>query len=547
MRMKAVPVILLLLQVSLLAAGCGWWDPSPTPVGTDAEQPSLPSNSQTRSMNAPTPAPTPAPEPKVVYGMRTPKPWVEPQQREWTPRYSSHPPLTSEEPQLGLITIDELILTSDVIARVRLRSISASSRWYDPYDGKVYVPYANLTFDVLETLQGSPGNTVVVQLSVGDFFTHRTASDAERSSTTWIATERVTQWDGHDAIVFLWSVSKSELSLPGGRPNEVQYVFAGDGRADFGEDLYSIHSERNKAWLPAVASSSSTVPQSSDGNQLFYLDDPSGRTTDQTLSLTGMKTRITATNALVNETIPGHKKCLIAKYRLERDPLPKLPEFWNEGDHYMESGQPAGSAVVTYIDQNSGGYKVYIVEGPDGDLFEGQTTDDDMDAENGYERTLKQRRPLPKGQYVYHHGTQRPEMVPCDYIPPYRTQWTVHVTSPAGTLHEFFFDPVTVDTTVAADGTNGVFKPAAFTDANGGSVTIESISYEASTVKVEVKPNAALAGHIVDIIELDGTVSLSLDVADATVDDANDTLSWSVSSEPWEDGDKLMVRIREAR
>jgi hypothetical protein len=39
-------------------------------------------------------------------------------------------------------------------------------------------------------------------------------------------------------------------------------------------------------------------------------------------------------------------------------------------------------------------------------------------------------------------------------------------------------------------------------------------------------------------------VPLSLKVADATVDSANDTLSWSVASQPWADGDKLMVRIR---
>ena len=48
-----------------------------------------------------------------------------------------------------------------------------------------------------------------------------------------------------------------------------------------------------------------------------------------------------------------------------------------------------------------------------------------------------------------------------------------------------------------------------------------------------------------DFIELDGSVSLSLAVADATVDAANDTLIWSVPSPPWHDGDKLMVRIGE--
>ncbi len=32
----------------------------------------------------------------------------------------------------------------------------------------------------------------------------------------------------------------------------------------------------------------------------------------------------------------------------------------------------------------------------------------------------------------------------------------------------------------------------------------------------------------------------------ATIDAANNTLSWSVSSQPWHDGDKLMLRIHKA-
>ena len=52
---------------------------------------------------------------------------------------------------------------------------------------------------------------------------------------------------------------------------------------------------------------------------------------------------------------------------------------------------------------------------------------------------------------------------------------------PEGTLHEAFFDPVTVGTAVAADSANGVLKPAEFTDANGASATIERIAWEAGT------------------------------------------------------------------
>ena len=48
-----------------------------------------------------------------------------------------------------------------------------------------------------------------------------------------------------------------------------------------------------------------------------------------------------------------------------------------------------------------------------------------------------------------------------------------------------------------------------------------------------------------DFIALDGSVALTLDVADATVDAPNNTLSWPVVSQPWQSGNKLMLRIRE--
>ena len=65
--------------------------------------------------------------------------------------------------------------------------------------------------------------------------------------------------------------------------------------------------------------------------------------------------------------------------------------------------------------------------------------------------------------------------------------------------------------------------------------------------KLKLTPHTALAGRVVDFIELDGRVSLSLVVDDATVDMANNTLSRPVSPQPWDDGDKLMVRIRKLK
>lgn len=70
---------------------------------------------------------------------------------------------------------------------------------------------------------------------------------------------------------------------------------------------------------------------------------------------------------------------------------------------------------------------------------------------------------------------------------------------------------------------------------------------EAGTAKMEFTPHTSLAGRVVDFIELDGKVSLSLVVDDATVDAANETLRWHVSPQPWDDGDELMLRIGELK
>ena len=124
------------------------------------------------------------------------------------------------------------------------------------------------------------------------------------------------------------------------------------------------------------------------------------------------------------------------------------------------------------------------------------------------------------------------------------------MNAPAGTLHEAFFDPVSDGTAVAGDSANGVLKPATFSDANGASATLERVAWEpdvggSGTVKLKLTPHDGIADHIVDFIALDGSVALSLKVADGTVDVANSTLSWTVGSQPWQSGDKLMMRIRE--
>ena len=119
----------------------------------------------------------------------------------------------------------------------------------------------------------------------------------------------------------------------------------------------------------------------------------------------------------------------------------------------------------------------------------------------------------------------------------------MHVTAPERTLHEAFFDPVTIGTAVGADGTNGVLKPAEFW-LDGATTTISSLKWEDGEVTMGLSPTStSLAGYAIDLIDTTGTTTLSL-----TSDNASTTpltIGPCRTSPVGSDGDLLMLRIRE--
>ena len=283
-----------------------------------------------------------------------------------------------------------------------------------------------------------------------------------------------------------------------------------------------------------------------------------------TVTLTALKDLIRAVDARMQGS-EQHKQCVRDTYKEERYARVFQDNTYSYED-YPTHSFASGQAKDTLVWQDSRG-SGYLPDGPreqvwldggDADLFAvtvGPDTrvDDDGDGTDDrlqFDRHVVSARPLPAGAYRFQFNERGAYYVICEgWV--FRYEWTVTVTAPDGVLHEAFFDPVTVGTAVKADGTSGVLKPASFTDANNASATLQSLSYEpptgsgSGTVKVQVDPHTGLAGHRLDFIELDGSVSLSLDVDAATVDTPNKTLSWPVSSQPWEAGDKLMLRIEE--
>ena len=394
--------------------------------------------------------------------------------------------------------------------------------------------------------------------------------------------ERNAQWDSREAIVFLMNESKG---YPATASNDLYFMSLLDLRVGFW-DMYSISSYQNRIWLPATSPANAQVA----GELRFYLEEPdasesqtsaSGRSTQsasqsssitQTIGLSALKAKISEIDGMIVDDSRKHEICMINKFSRMR----RWTHLRSEGiepkvtftkSARIKSGQPAGTVVL------KGANDTKIADGWEGrDWFEGEgaelfargsitgtrtetaTISNSFYAMGGkllvqaqhFMRSWETVRPLPKGTYNLRWKFQHALHAPCDNEDTiYDFPTTIRVTAPTGVLHEALFDPVTDGSAVAADATNGQLEPAAFTDANGSSATIQRIEWASDTVKVKVSPHTGLAGYKLDFIELDGSVSLSLQVDNATVDAAYRTLSWTVSEQPWHDGDKLMLRIAE--
>ena len=468
---------------------------------------------------------------------------------------------------LGPTSLEERIFESLVIARVRLDSATSTVESATIYDGSTkYIALLEFSFSVEEYLKGSGADDIVAVWESSPIFDTRQEAEAALPA---IAAARDTRWDDREAIVFLKS---SQTYLTSTQETD-RYYLTWQHEIDF-DDKYSIASRHNKLWLPAAAAVGATSQPGGDQQRFlmdvppamktdgrivgtlpdgtFVLDGPPATGTAPMITLGEIKSRIAAVTAKLaaSDGSEEYMECVRESYHLERRNRylrVSQPERVYTGSnispphvHQFNSGLAGGTTVYELpegADITPGvPFQVWL-DGGDASLFSAATPSRDY--------RVAATRPLLEGEYNFHFNHRGPHYSLCDGYT-IRYEWTVTVNAPEGTLHELFFDPLTIGSTIAADSANGVLKPATFTDANGATTTIERIAWEASTVSIKLSPQTGIAGHAVDFIALDGSVSLSLDVADAAVDAANNTLSWPVASQPWRSGDKLMLRIREA-
>ena len=463
-----------------------------------------------------------------------------------TPAATAH---VTGAPTGGPASLQMRIARSDVIARVRLASVRQTVESFSPKGYQVdptpdFGPALEYTFEVREYLKGS-GGTQVMGIALDILNSYATEAAAEAANLDYLST-RDAQWDGREAIVFLMGWSEEFGYLPVSIKQPGRY-FLGDIVASYGWDTYTIASALWKNWLPAVTEESTAT------EYMLDIPDPYGFEATPAITLTDLKAEIARIDAEVaaGDGTSAYEFCIYWKYVETSNAEFKNARLEESGYTFEPHRLPIGSGLAagSLVDTSEMYFRTVDlsntwIEGADAHLFEAK----------GMARVAAVR-PLPAGEYHFTYITRLDRLNPCDApvsdAARRLMQNVVVASAPEGVLHEAFFDPVTVGTTVAADDTNGQLHPATFTRANGSSATLEAVSWEtgagdSGTVKVEVDPDDALAGHVLDFIELDGTVSLSLDVFDAAVDTVTNTLTWSVSSQPWHDGDLLMVRIREA-
>ena len=441
----------------------------------------------------------------------------------------------------GQASLEERILMADVVARVRMVSVEGGVVDSD-YGSPPWKRAAmRFRFRVLEYLKGSGGGEIVgVVPDADEYYEHPTEAKA-RTRAQELLSGRDTRWDDREAIVFL--VSKAWGYWLG-------YVnYAGD-------DGYTVASRWFKNWLPEAAAASGAAGQS--GDKRFLLDDPpsagasgargaSGATTP-TITLSAFKTRVAE---LQREIAAGdgseeYLACVRSKYAIDRRWRWRIDsgQVIRGFSVHIDSGLAAGSITdITPFSVPVG--SGHWLGGADKDLFTVVTT-----TPEGYPNRVLHRvltaRPLPAGRYTIGFHVIEPGSLICgggpEIVKTARDDY-VHVAAPPRTLHEAFFDPVGVGNAVGADGTNGVLKPNDFS-LDGRTTTISSLRWESGTATMVLNPAASLAGYAVDFIALDGSVTSTLAFDAAT--QSGGTLTWSVTDQPWSDGDLLMLRIRVA-
>ena len=455
-------------------------------------------------------------------------------------------------------SLDQMITRSDVIVRASLLSAAAATETLSGAEGvsPTYRPLHKLRFTVHEYIKGSGSAEIVV--IVRPRGTLSTEADAHDFADLWLS-PRNTTWDDRQALLFLipetrkwyndWYDMPNVVSDPGESLSVDTFVFPRSGNNVQSIWKYTIDTLA-RVWLPS--SSAAAAGASGDSADIDSMEFIAGEASYDrpVISLADFRAQKEELEALLKagEGIEGYAECIAGKLAREQHTRAN-PDWPTPADEKaLGSGLGAGTEVYRETQGRSSlatAYHNYWLSGPDMDLFQAVRIDDDSDPKNGYDHTLETARPLTAGVYDVRYNRQHYYRIPCNYKPDDAyVAWTVTVTAPSGTVHEAFFDPVAIGKGVGADAANGTLSPAEFI-VNGSSSALQSLMWQDGSATLTLSPYASLAGGFLDVIGLDGSVAHTLSVAEAAVDSAAGTLTWTAASQPWSAGDRLMLRIRD--
>ncbi len=438
-------------------------------------------------------------------------------------------------------SIEEQIFRSTTIVRATLQSATAAVETLpgDPGVAPTYQAVQELRFTAHEYLKGSGATSLLVVVRGG----HGYVTEAEaRDFAAWTVQARATTWDERQAVLFLEAPSSPYTPAAAGEaagttestaPSILAFT-----RSNYGQPpwAYSVDTLQ-PAWLPAQDAPAEGVTPTAfitDGTQ-----SPS-----PTITLADLRTRIAALAAelTAGSGVEGFRACIYSRIAIERyrraNPWTPFQESATLG-----SGSAAGTEVYRETrPDNKPRYDRFWLSGPDAARIRSLIIDSDSQPSNGYDHQLATIRPLPAGTYRLHRNWQLSSDMPCNFVPDdaYR-DWTVTVTAPIGTVHEAFFDPAAVGT---AGGSAGAAGAAGVSPT---SATLRRLTWDAGQLRLDVA-GTTLAGQQLELIRLDGTVGLTLrgDAATRTATAAGHELRWPVCAQPWQPGERLMLRISTA-
>ena len=456
-------------------------------------------------------------------------------------------------------SVEQQIFHSTTIVRATLQSATAAAETLpgDPGVASTYQAVQELRFTVHEHLKGSGATSLLVVVRGGHG--HLTEA-AARDDANYQVQVRVTTWDERQAVLFLETPGRpyTPAAASGGAagtsettsPSVLQFTRLNYNQSPW---AYSVDT-LSRAWLPAQDTPA-------EGQAPTALITDGTPTPPPTITLVDLRAQIAALAAELQAGagVEGFQECILTRIGYERN---RRADPWTPFREAATLSSGAAADTEVYREArayNEPRYDRFWLSGPDAPRIRSLIIDSDSQPSTGYDHQLATTRPLPAGTYRLHRNWQHSSEIPCNFVPDdsYR-DWTITVTAPTGTVHEAFFDPAALgDGVVGRDAAQGVLSPAAVGAATGGAAgasassgaaTLRRLTWDAGQLRLDVS-GATLAGQQLELIRLDGTVGLQLrgDAATATATaGGGHELRWPVCTQPWQPGERLMLRIRPA-